>query len=150
MAINEPHMTCEEIVYGLRYDSEYGQFKEEIEVKSEKYWKSRHDLFAMQTAENKLIIGKKLITVFNEEIIENIPWSKVKVQLVAECSENVKVEVRIELGGGDDRRLRVTCVRTAADTWRGLWSTWCSALRAQETRHLSCWWGSMRTPSGPA
>ena len=34
MAINEPHMTCEEIVYGLRYDSEYGQFKEEIEVKS--------------------------------------------------------------------------------------------------------------------
>ena len=104
----------------------------------------------MQTAENKLIIGKKLITVFNEEIIENIPWSKVKVQLVAECSENVKVEVRIELGVGDDRRLRVTCVRTAADTWRGLWSTWCSALRAQETRHLSCWWGSMRTPSGPA
>merc|ERR1719150_574670 len=75
VAINEPHMTCEEIVYGLRYDSEYGQFKEEIE-----------------TAENKLIIGKKLITVFNEEIIENIPWSKVKVQLVAECSENVKVE----------------------------------------------------------
>ena len=63
----------------------------------------------MQTAENKLIIGKKLITVFNEEIIENIPWSKVKVQLVAECSENVKVEVRIELGVGDDRRL-LTCI----------------------------------------
>ena len=34
VAINDPEMTCEEIVHFLRYDSEYGQFMEQMEVKS--------------------------------------------------------------------------------------------------------------------
>ena len=34
VAINDPQMTSEEIVHFLRYDSEYGQFMEQMEVKS--------------------------------------------------------------------------------------------------------------------
>ena len=91
VAINDPQMSCEEIVHFLRYDSDYGQFMEQIEVK---FWKVLWNYnFFKKIFENKLIIGNNLITVFNEEINGKIPWSKVKVQLVAECSDTIKIEV---------------------------------------------------------
>lgn len=86
-------MTCEEIKHFLRYDSEYGQFMEQMEVKIKKgFYKININCYN-QIFEDKLIIGSNLITVFNEQIIGKIPWSKVKVQLVAECSEIIKIEV---------------------------------------------------------
>lgn len=53
----------------LKYDSLYGQYKKDIKV-----------------IDNDLIIGKNKIKIFAEKDPVNLPWKKLKVDVVLECS----------------------------------------------------------------
>lgn len=69
VAINDPFIAPEYMVYQFKYDSVHGTLTNKIE-----------------TDGKSLIIDGKSITVFQEREPKNIPWSKVGVTYVAECT----------------------------------------------------------------
>jgi glyceraldehyde 3-phosphate dehydrogenase len=56
--------------YLLQYDSVHGKFIKKVEVKGE----------------SELIIGGKKVKLFHEREIENLPWKKLKIDVVLECT----------------------------------------------------------------
>jgi len=69
VAVNDPFISADYMVYMLRYDTVHGQFKGTIEEK-----------------DGKLIVNGKEITVFNEMEPANIPWGKAGADYVIEAS----------------------------------------------------------------
>ena len=69
VAINDPFISADYMVYMVKYDSVHGRFKGDI--KSE---------------EGKLIVNGKEIKVYNEMDPKNIPWGELGVEYVLECS----------------------------------------------------------------
>lgn len=69
VAINDPFMTIDYMVYLLRYDSVHGRFRGKIEGK-----------------EGKLVVDGKTITVFAEKDPANIPWGKVGAEYICEST----------------------------------------------------------------
>ena len=69
VAINDPFISADYMVYTVKYDSIHGRFKGDI--KSE---------------EGKLIVNGKEIKVYNEMDPKNIPWGELGVEYVLECS----------------------------------------------------------------
>jgi len=59
----------ENLAYLLKYDSVYGKYDEKIEVDK-----------------NMLKIGNKKIQIFSEKDPANLPWSKLKIDVVIECT----------------------------------------------------------------
>lgn len=68
VAINDL-MDIESLVYLLRYDSIYGKFNKEIKIEN-----------------NSIIIDGKKITVLSEKDPNNLPWKKMKIDVVLECT----------------------------------------------------------------
>ena len=56
--------------YLLQYDSVHGKFCKEVEAKGE----------------GELVIGGKKVKLFHEREIENLPWKKLKIDVVFECT----------------------------------------------------------------
>jgi len=69
VAINEPFMNAEYMVYQMRYDSAQGHYTRKVE-----------------TDGKCLIVDDKKITLFHEKEPANIGWSKVGADIVAECT----------------------------------------------------------------
>ena len=69
VAINDPFIDLEYMVYMLRYDSIHGQFKGDIEIKGD-----------------KLVVNGKEIDVYASMNPEEIPWGASKVDFVAEAT----------------------------------------------------------------
>ena len=69
VAINDPFISVDYMVYMLRYDTVHGQYKGSIEVN-----------------DGKLVVDGKAISVYNEMDPVNIPWGKEGVEFVAEAS----------------------------------------------------------------
>ncbi len=69
VAINDPFISADYMVYMVKYDSVHGRFKGDI--KSE---------------EGKLIVNGKEVKVYNEMDPKNIPWGELGVEYVLECS----------------------------------------------------------------
>lgn len=68
VAINDLSST-EELAHLLKYDSCYGQFARNINFKSD-----------------SIFVDKKKYLVFNEKNPTNLPWQKLKVDIILECS----------------------------------------------------------------
>ena len=69
VAVNDPFVTADYMVYMTKYDTVHGRFNGDI--KSE---------------ENKIIVNGKTINVYNEMDPHNIPWGAEGVEYVLECS----------------------------------------------------------------
>ena len=69
VAINDPFIDVDYMVYMLRYDTVHGQYKGTIEV-----------------ADGCLVVDGKKIIVYNEMDPANIPWGKANADYVAEAS----------------------------------------------------------------
>ena len=69
VAINDPFISADYMVYMVKYDSVHGRFKGDI--KSE---------------EGKLVVNGKEVKVYNEMDPKNIPWGELGVEYVLECS----------------------------------------------------------------
>ena len=44
-------------------------------------------IVSFQALGDKLVVAEKVITVFNEKTPGKIPWSSLKIELVAECTQ---------------------------------------------------------------
>jgi glyceraldehyde 3-phosphate dehydrogenase len=71
VAVNDPFIPPEYMVYQLKYDSTHGRFKGEISVSGDG---------------KNLVVNGKTIQVFAERDPKNIPWGKVGVQYTFECT----------------------------------------------------------------
>ncbi|KAJ8074747.1 hypothetical protein PM082_019072 [Marasmius tenuissimus] len=69
VAVNDPFIDLEYMVYMFKYDSVHGRFKGDVESK-----------------DGKLIINGKAITVFGERDPANIPWSSVGAGYIVEST----------------------------------------------------------------
>jgi len=69
VAINDPFVDLDYMVYMLKYDSVHGQFKGEIKIEGD-----------------KLVVNGKKIAVYNNMNPQDIPWAKDGVEYVAECT----------------------------------------------------------------
>ena len=69
VAINDPFMDPEYMVYMLRYDSVHGKFDGEISCEG-----------------NTLIVNGKKITIFAEKNVGDIPWGTVGAEIIFECT----------------------------------------------------------------
>ena len=69
VAINEPFMKLDYLVYNLKHDSVHGKF--EHEIKADK---------------DSITIGDKRITIFSEKDPSKIPWGSVGASIICECS----------------------------------------------------------------
>jgi len=69
VAINDPFIAPDYMVYQMKYDSTHGRFKGEI-----------------STDGKKLILNKKNILIYQEKDPSKIPWNETGVIYVAECS----------------------------------------------------------------
>ena len=69
VAINDPFLQAEYMAYMVKYDTVHGKFNGTVSSK-----------------ENTLIVNGKEIKVFNEMEPKNIPWGKLGVEYVLECS----------------------------------------------------------------
>ena len=93
VAINDPCVSTEEMVRMIKYDSNYGQFPGEVEVGNTPSLPVVRSLLAAQSAGDKLVVGGKVVTVLHEPRPASIPWDKLKVQLVADCSNLASSQV---------------------------------------------------------
>ncbi len=69
VAINDPFISVDYMVYMLKYDSVHGRFAGDISIEGD-----------------KLCVNGKLITVYNKMNPEEIPWSECDVEYVVESS----------------------------------------------------------------
>ncbi|MCL2354719.1 MAG: type I glyceraldehyde-3-phosphate dehydrogenase [Oscillospiraceae bacterium] len=69
VAINDPFIDSEYMVYMTKYDTMHGRFKGEVKAE-----------------DGKLIVNGKTINVYNEMDPKNIPWGQEGVEYVLECS----------------------------------------------------------------
>merc|ERR1719183_1277752 len=69
VAINDPFMDVEYMVYQFKFDSTHGKFKGDVEAK-----------------DGKLVINGSAITVFHERDPANIPWGKAGAWAVCEST----------------------------------------------------------------
>ncbi|EPR59732.1 glyceraldehyde-3-phosphate dehydrogenase GAPDH1 [Toxoplasma gondii TgCatPRC2] len=69
LAINDPFMSLDYMVYLLRYDSVHGHYPGEVSHK-----------------DGKLIVGGKAVTVFNEKEPTAIPWGQAGVHYICEST----------------------------------------------------------------
>ena len=69
VAVNEPFMDLDYMIYQYKYDSIHGQWPGEVTKDG-----------------NDLVINKQKIRVFKEKDPTKIPWKEAKVEYVAECS----------------------------------------------------------------
>lgn len=69
VAINDPSVKADYMVYMLKYDTVHGKFN--ADIKSE---------------DNSLIINGKTIKIYNELDPHNVPWGENNVDIVLECS----------------------------------------------------------------
>lgn len=69
VAINDPFISVDYMVYMLKYDSVHGRFSGDISIEGD-----------------KLCVNGKLITVYNKMNPEEIPWSECDVKYVVESS----------------------------------------------------------------
>jgi len=68
VAINDL-TSVDNLAYLLKYDTVYGRYEKKVSVKG-----------------NNLVVDGKKIPVFSETNPENLPWKKLKVDIVAECT----------------------------------------------------------------
>ena len=69
IAINDPFIDVEYMVYMIKHDSIHGQFKGEVYADN-----------------GDLVVNGQRIKVFNEKEPANVPWGQVGVEYVLECS----------------------------------------------------------------
>ncbi len=69
VAINDPFITADYMAYMVKYDTVHGRFNGEVSA-----------------TDNTLIVNGKEIKVYNEMDPANIPWGKIGVEYVLECS----------------------------------------------------------------
>ena len=69
VAINNPFMDINYLVYLFKYDSVHGKFNEEISVE-----------------DDKIIIGKNVIKVYGYTDPSKIPWKEHDIDIVCESS----------------------------------------------------------------
>ena len=69
VAVNDPFMDPEYMVYMLRYDSVHGKFDGEVSYE-----------------DGALIVNGKKVTVFAEKEVSNIPWGTVGAEIIFECT----------------------------------------------------------------
>ncbi|PKI83289.1 glyceraldehyde-3-phosphate dehydrogenase (phosphorylating) [Malassezia vespertilionis] len=69
VAVNDPFIDLEYMVYMLKYDTVHGNFKGEVAAK-----------------DGKLVVNGKQISIFAERDPANIPWGKVGAQYVVEST----------------------------------------------------------------
>ena len=69
VAINDPFITADYMVYMVKYDTVHGKFDGEVSAK-----------------ENTIVVNGKEIKVYNEMDPVNIPWGNDGVEYVLECS----------------------------------------------------------------
>jgi len=69
VAINDPFIPLDYMVYMFKYDSTHGQYRGDVEV-----------------ADGKLVIDGKAITIFNEKDPAAIPWGSVGAKYVVEST----------------------------------------------------------------
>lgn len=69
VAVNDPFINLDYMVYMFKYDSTHGRFKGEVKAEGE-----------------FLVINGKKITVFNEMKPNNIPWSKAGAEYIVEST----------------------------------------------------------------
>lgn len=69
VAVNDPFITADYMVYMTKFDTVHGKFNGDIKADG-----------------NKLIVNGKTINVYNEMDPHNIPWGQEGVEFVLECS----------------------------------------------------------------
>lgn len=69
VAVNDPFIDLQYMVYMFKYDSTHGQFKGTVEVK-----------------DNKLVVNDAAITVFNEKDPANISWGSTGAEYIVEST----------------------------------------------------------------
>jgi glyceraldehyde 3-phosphate dehydrogenase len=86
LAINDPFMDVEYMVYQFKYDSVHGRYPGSVEARG-----------------GNLVIDGHEIRVFSQRDVANIGWGEVHVDYVLECSgvflETAKCMPHIEAGG---------------------------------------------------
>jgi len=85
VAINDPQLSLDYMVYMLKYDSVHGRFKGEVHAEG-----------------NKLVVNGKAISVFSEWEPGDVPWGQVGADYIAECTgvfhTQEKSQVYLEAG----------------------------------------------------
>lgn len=69
VAVNDPFIPVDYMVYMFKYDSTHGQFKGEVSAQ-----------------EGKLLVNGKQVNVYNEKEPQNIPWGQLGVDYVVEST----------------------------------------------------------------
>ncbi|MCL2415559.1 MAG: type I glyceraldehyde-3-phosphate dehydrogenase, partial [Defluviitaleaceae bacterium] len=69
VAINDPFIDLDYMVYMLRYDSVHGRFQGDISI-----------------ADGKLVVNGKAISVFAEKNPADIPWGSAGAEYIADCT----------------------------------------------------------------
>lgn len=69
VAINDPFVTPDYMVYMLKYDSVHGRFDGDVYVK-----------------DDKLVVNGRPISVFDKWAPQDVPWDKAGAEYVAECT----------------------------------------------------------------
>jgi glyceraldehyde-3-phosphate dehydrogenase/erythrose-4-phosphate dehydrogenase len=78
VAINDPHMTCQQMAYALQNDSTHGRFKGEVTVSPD-----HKTLFVKDHGQ------VYTIACFHNEIGDDTPWALAGVDFVIECSGKI-------------------------------------------------------------
>ena len=85
VALNDPFMNPEYMVYMLRYDTTHGKFPGTVEAE-----------------ENALVVNGHKITIFTEKEVKDIPWGTVGAEYICECTglhlEKSKCQGHIDAG----------------------------------------------------
>jgi glyceraldehyde 3-phosphate dehydrogenase len=100
VAVNDPFIPPQYMVYQLRYDSTHGRFKGEV---------------ALSDDGKGLVVNGKPVAVFAERDPKNIPWGKIGVQYTFECTGIFKEldSAQAHLDGGAARVLISAPSKTA-------------------------------------
>ena len=69
VALNDPFMNPEYMVYMLRYDTTHGKFPGTVAAE-----------------DGALVVNGHKITIFTEKEVGNIPWSTVGAEYICECT----------------------------------------------------------------